>query len=29
MRSHFLRLPIRPANRDITRNSDGALPECC
>jgi SRSO17 transposase len=28
MRSHFLRLRIRPANRDIPRNSDGALPEC-
>ena len=28
MRSHFLRLRIRPANRDIPRNSDGSLPEC-
>jgi hypothetical protein len=28
MRSHFLRLRIRPANRDITRNDDGTLPEC-
>jgi SRSO17 transposase len=27
MRSHFLRLRIRPANRDIPRNSDGTLPE--
>jgi SRSO17 transposase len=28
MRSHFLRLRIRPANRDIARSDDGALPEC-
>ena len=28
MRSHFLRLRIRPANRDITRGDDGSLPEC-
>jgi SRSO17 transposase len=28
MRSHFLRLRIRPANRDIPRNPDGSLPEC-
>jgi hypothetical protein len=28
MRSHFLRLRIRPANRDIPRNSDASLPEC-
>ena len=28
MRSHFLRLRIRPANRDIPRGSDGSLPEC-
>jgi SRSO17 transposase len=28
MRSHFLRLRIRPANRDIPRNADGSLPEC-
>lgn len=28
MRSQFLRLCIRPANRDIPRNSDGSLPEC-
>jgi SRSO17 transposase len=27
MRSHFLRLRIRPANRDIPRGSDGSLPE--
>nr|WP_158074110.1 transposase [Micromonospora sp. CB01531] len=27
MRSHFLRLRIRPANRDIPRNSDGTLPD--
>ena len=27
MRSHFLRLRIRPANRDIPRNSDGSLPD--
>jgi SRSO17 transposase len=28
MRSHFLRLRIRPANRDIPRSPDGILPEC-
>lgn len=28
MRSHFLRLPIRPANRDIPHGPDGSLPEC-
>lgn len=28
MRSHFLRLRIRPANRDIPRSLDGSLPEC-
>ena len=28
MRSHFLRLRVRPANRDIPRADDGALPEC-
>jgi len=28
MRSQFLRLRIRPANRDIGRGEDGALPEC-
>ncbi|WP_246140941.1 IS701 family transposase [Micromonospora olivasterospora] len=28
MRSHFLRLRIRPANRDIPRGGDGSLPEC-
>jgi SRSO17 transposase len=28
MRSHFLRLRIRPANRDIPRDGDGSLPEC-
>jgi SRSO17 transposase len=27
MRSHFLRLRIRPANRDIPRAEDGTLPE--
>jgi len=27
MRSHFLRLRIRPANRDIPRDADGTLPE--
>jgi SRSO17 transposase len=27
MRSHFLRLRIRPANRDIPRTSDGTLPQ--
>jgi SRSO17 transposase len=28
MRSHFLRLRIRPANRNIPRADDGSLPEC-
>jgi SRSO17 transposase len=28
MRSHVLRLRIRPANRDIPRTSEGTLPEC-
>jgi SRSO17 transposase len=28
MRSHFLRLRIRPANRDIGHADDGTLPEC-
>jgi SRSO17 transposase len=28
MSSHFLRLRIRPANRDIRRNPDGTLPAC-
>ncbi|GLZ02288.1 IS701 family transposase [Actinoplanes sp. NBRC 103695] len=28
MRSHFLRLRIRPSNRDIPRGPDGTLPEC-
>jgi SRSO17 transposase len=28
MRSQFLTLRIRPANRDIPRDPDGALPEC-
>jgi SRSO17 transposase len=28
MRSHFLAIRIRPANRDIPRNADGSLPEC-
>jgi SRSO17 transposase len=27
MRSHFLRLRVRPANRDIPRAADGSLPE--
>jgi SRSO17 transposase len=27
LRSHFLALRVRPANRDIPRNSDGSLPE--
>jgi SRSO17 transposase len=27
MRSHFLRLRIRPANRDVPRAADGTLPE--
>jgi SRSO17 transposase len=27
MRSHFVRLRIRPANRDIPRAADGRLPE--
>ena len=28
MRGHFLRLRVRPANRDIPRDGDGSLPEC-
>ena len=28
MRSRFLALRVRPANRDIPRNPDGGLPEC-
>ncbi|MFI9408661.1 hypothetical protein ACIG83_02385 [Nocardia gamkensis] len=28
MRSRFLALRVRPANRNITRASDGSLPEC-
>jgi SRSO17 transposase len=28
MRSHFLAIRIRPANRDIPRGDDGTLPEC-
>ncbi|WP_219420526.1 IS701 family transposase, partial [Pseudonocardia nigra] len=28
MRSRFLALRVRPANRDIPRNPDGTLPEC-
>ncbi len=28
MRSRFLALRVRPANRDIPRNPDGSLPEC-
>lgn len=28
MRSRFLALRVRPANRDIPRDSDGSLPEC-
>jgi len=28
MRSQFLTLRVRPANRDIPRDDDGALPEC-
>ena len=28
MRAHFVRLRIRPANRDIPRHADGSLPEC-
>jgi SRSO17 transposase len=28
MRSRFLALRVRPANRDIPRNADGSLPEC-
>jgi SRSO17 transposase len=28
MRSRFLALRVRPANRNIPRNSDGSLPEC-
>jgi SRSO17 transposase len=28
MRSHFLAIRVRPANREIPRNTDGSLPEC-
>jgi hypothetical protein len=28
MRSQFLAMRIRPANRDIPRDADGSLPEC-
>ena len=28
MRSHFLAIRVRPANREIPRNADGSLPEC-
>jgi SRSO17 transposase len=28
MRSRFMALRVRPANRDIPRNADGSLPEC-
>lgn len=28
MRSRFIALRVRPANRDIPRNPDGSLPEC-
>jgi SRSO17 transposase len=28
MRSRFMALRVRPANRDIPRNPDGSLPEC-
>jgi SRSO17 transposase len=28
MRSRFMALRVRPANRDIPRNTDGSLPEC-
>ena len=28
MTSHFLRIRVRPANRDIPRADDGSLPEC-
>lgn len=28
MRSRFLALRVRPANREIPRNADGSLPEC-
>ena len=28
MRSHFMTLRVRPANREISRNTDGSLPEC-
>nr|WP_190816902.1 transposase [Saccharopolyspora pogona] len=29
MRSHFLAIRIRPANRNIPRNTDGGLTEAC
>jgi SRSO17 transposase len=28
LRSHFLAIRVRPANREILRNADGSLPEC-
>jgi SRSO17 transposase len=28
MRSRFMAMRVRPANRDIPRNADGSLPEC-
>ncbi len=28
MRSHFLAIRVRPANRNIPRNPDGSLPDC-
>ena len=28
MRSHFLAIRVRPANRDIPRDADGSLPDC-
>jgi len=28
LRSHFLAIRVRPANREIPRNADGSLPEC-
>jgi SRSO17 transposase len=28
MRSHFMAMRVRPANREIPRNTDGSLPDC-
>ncbi len=28
MTSHFIAIPVRPANRNIPRGDDGSLPEC-